>query len=234
MYVNMETSRTSGLVELYNEIKPDIEGRLREFETRWESGNDEDIFAELTFCLLTPQSKAKVCWPAVEAMMADRSLFSGDQEVILQHVAHIRFKNNKTKYILLARELFTDNKSKIDNADNNGYKNNYINIKSAILNLGQPMEAREWLIENVKGMGYKESTHFLRNIGMGGDMAILDRHILRNLEAFGIIEEIPTSISKNRYLNIEKKMRTFSKDLGIPMDHLDLLLWYKEAGEIFK
>ena len=227
MGIHMETTGISGLMELYDGIKEDIETRLGEFQTRWKEGSDEQIFAELVFCLLTPQSKAKVCWPAVEAMVADSSLFSGEREDILQHVGHIRFKNNKTGYILLARGLFSD-------GHGNDNKNKRINIKNTILNLDQPVEIREWLVKNIKGMGYKESSHFLRNIGMGGELAILDRHILRNLLAFGIIEEIPGSISASRYKKIEKKMRAFSKNLGIPMDHLDLLLWYKEAGEIYK
>jgi N-glycosylase/DNA lyase len=71
-------------------------------------------------------------------------------------------------------------------------------------------------------------------MGLGEKLAILDRHILRNLSQFGIIDEIPTSLGKAKYLQIEKKMLEFSRQVGIPMSHLDLLWWYKETGEIFK
>jgi N-glycosylase/DNA lyase len=89
-------------------------------------------------------------------------------------------------------------------------------------------------VENVKGLGYKEASHFLRNIGLGEDLAILDRHILKNLALLGVIKEVPTSPTKRIYLEIERKMTAFSKESKIPMGHLDLLLWYKEAGEVFK
>jgi len=89
-------------------------------------------------------------------------------------------------------------------------------------------------VENVKGLGYKEASHFLRNIGLGEDLAILDRHILKNLALLGVIAEVPESPSKRLYLEIEKQMTAFSCKVGIPMGQLDLLLWYKEAGEIFK
>jgi N-glycosylase/DNA lyase len=95
-------------------------------------------------------------------------------------------------------------------------------------------EAREWLVDNIKGMGYKEASHFLRNIGLGEEFAILDRHILKNLQLLGIIEEVPASLSRKRYFEIEKKMVRFSDRINIPMAHLDLLLWYKETGEVFK
>jgi len=80
----------------------------------------------------------------------------------------------------------------------------------------------------------KEASHFLRNIGLGKDLAILDRHILKNLKEYGVINEIPKSITKKVYIAIEDKMREFSKRINIPMDELDLLFWSKETGIIFK
>ena len=83
-------------------------------------------------------------------------------------------------------------------------------------------------------MGYKESSHFLRNVGFGDDIAILDRHIMKNLVKYGVIEEIPKSLTDKKYLEIEEKMRKFASGVGIPMAHLDLLWWSEETGEIFK
>ena len=90
------------------------------------------------------------------------------------------------------------------------------------------------MVQNVKGIGYKEASHFLRNIGFEQNLAILDRHILKNLKFIGVIEEVPNSLSKRRYFDIEKRMMEFSKAAQIPMSHLDLVMWYKETGEIFK
>jgi N-glycosylase/DNA lyase len=94
---------------------------------------------------------------------------------------------------------------------------------------------REWLVKNVKGIGMKEAGHFIRNMGLSNNqLAILDVHILKNLKEFGIIEKIPKSLTKKEYLKIEDRMREFSKKIGIPLDELDLLLWSKETGFIFK
>jgi N-glycosylase/DNA lyase len=93
---------------------------------------------------------------------------------------------------------------------------------------------REWLAETVRGMGYKEASHFLRNIGQGSEIAILDRHILRNLIRLGIIEGIPEGLVRKQYLQIEDRMRILARKIGIPLHHLDLVLWYRETGEIFK
>jgi N-glycosylase/DNA lyase len=84
------------------------------------------------------------------------------------------------------------------------------------------------------GFGFKEASHFLRNIGFGGDLAILDTHILKNMVKYGIIKSLPKNISAAGYLILEDKFRVFSKKVNIPMGELDLLLWSAETGEILK
>ncbi len=88
-------------------------------------------------------------------------------------------------------------------------------------------------MQNVKGLGYKESSHFLRNIGYK-NLAILDRHILKNLKDLRVIRYIPKSLNKNKYLEIEDKFQNFSKRINISMDELDLLFWSIETGEVFR
>jgi len=91
---------------------------------------------------------------------------------------------------------------------------------------------RDYLAEHIKGFGYKESSHFLRNVGQSGH-AILDKHVLHALVEFCVIRRIPTMHKKN-YLAIEKKMKLWSNKIGIPMDELDFVLWSRKTGEILK
>ena len=194
--------------------------RLNEFKKLLEIEIEEDIFKELVFCLLTPQSKAKICWIAVENLAKQDLLLNGDINAIAHGLKSVRFRFNKAKYILEARRKFM-NRNKID-------------IKQKIGRFKNIIEARDWLVKNVKGLGYKESSHFLRNIGFGNDIAILDRHILKNLKLIGVIEEIPNPLSKTKYIEIEQGFIRLAHKLNIPVSHLDLVLWYKETGELFK
>lgn len=86
---------------------------------------------------------------------------------------------------------------------------------------------------NVKGLGYKEASHFLRNIGWRG-YAILDKHILRTLHECGVIESPDPPATKKKYLAIESHMREFATEIGVDFDELDLLLWSEKTGEILK
>ena len=95
-------------------------------------------------------------------------------------------------------------------------------------------ELRDWLVQNVLGLGYKEASHFLRNIGKNNGLAILDRHILRNLHRLGLIRSIPKSLSRKQYVEIENRFTKFANTIGITLDELDLVFWSMETGEIRK
>jgi len=192
---------------------------LQEFKQILER-DDHDVFAELCFCLLTPQSSAKTCWAAVTRLKEKSLLLKGAPGELEPSLNDVRFNESKAKYIVQAREQFS--------------KNGDLRVKPHLRSFVNNYELREWLVENVNGLGYKEASHFLRNVGLGEEFAILDRHILRNLKDFGVLPEIPTSLTKKRYLEIEEKVRRFSREIGIPMGELDLLLWSKETGWIFK
>lgn len=207
--------------KIYKEKQKDIEKRLREFKEIWEKGSNEDIHAELSFCILTPQSKAVNAWKAITILRENGLLFNGSAEDIVEYLNIVRFKNNKAKYLVALREQMQNEKGEIITKD---FFNSITDVK----------EKREWIVKNIKGMAYKEAGHFLRNVGFGKEIAILDRHILKNLVKLEVIEDVPKSLTPKLYLEIEEKMKAYCKFISIPMDSLDLLLWYKEAGEIFK
>ena len=206
--------------EIYRSVQPIIERRLADFRMVWEEGTDERIFAEMAFCLLTPQSKARVCWAAIERLVDKGLLFAGDESQIMAELTGVRFKIRKAGYIVRARKQFA--------------RDSRIELKNRVAGFSSPARAREWLVKDVKGLGYKEASHFLRNIGLGEDLTILDRHVLKNLKRLEVIREVPSSLSQKKYLEIEEEMKDFAREVDIPVAHLDLVLWYREAGEVFK
>ena len=208
---------TANLTLLYASKKEDIRKRLEDYKKVWYE-DDKRIFSELAFCLCTPQTKASAGDLAVKRMVADNSLFTDKWEQLQPHLAKagVRFSNNKSRYIVEAREFFS--------------RNQVMNIKSK-LNTSDIVGLRNWLADNVKGLGMKEASNFLRNIGFGKDLAILDRHILRNMVKYEIIPETPKTISKKTYLEMEEVLRKFAKSSSIGMDEIDLLFW-SEYGSL--
>ena len=207
------------LQTLYVGKRDSIQKRLQEFKEVL-NNTDDEVFAELCFCLLTPQSSAKTCWAAVLRLKERNLLLKGNADEIQPQLNDVRFGDSKAKYIVGARGRFT--------------KDGRLTLKAHLSSFSNLFELREWMVENVKGLGYKEASHFLRNVGLGEEFAILDRHILRNLKRLDVIPEVPVSITRKRYFEIEEKLRGFSREIGIPLADLDLLFWSRETGWIFK
>lgn len=199
------------LLEFYKRKKQEIRKMLSGFSGLGKEG----ILKELVFCLCTPQSKALYCWEAVEELFEIRRLFKSHKEIekILRKNG-VRFPKKKSLYIVSAIKKFETIKQLLETKNNR--------------------KIRELLVKNIKGLGYKEASHFLRNIGYGKNIAILDRHILKNLKQLGVIETIPEALNPREYLEIEERMKQFCKELGIPMEEMDMLLWAKETGFVFK
>lgn len=214
------TSPLDALISSYKKIRPEIKKRLAEFRPLHKS-SDEKIFSEMCYCILTANANALRCNEAIGRLEKKDLLLKGKPKhirPILRGLA--RFHNKKADYIVGARDLFKSSGT--------------LDIKSK-LDIGDIIKARDWLVGNIKGFGYKEASHFLRNIGLGKNIAILDRHILKNLKKYGVITEIPDSVGSRRiYMEIEGKMKAFCKKTGIPLEDIDLLFWSMQTGFVFK
>lgn len=217
--MKINKTNTLEIKKVYSKFKEEIECRLAEFKKIGKNATPKELFIELAFCVLTPQSKAKLCWEAIVTMQKKNILFNGTIDDINKELQKVRFKNKKAEYLYRARCNFFKKENSI-----------YENIKKT----KSTLELREYLVRNIKGIGYKEASHFLRNIGLGEEIAILDRHIIRNLIELGVLKKYPKNLSEKNYEGIEEKMKALSKILDIPIDTLDLVFWAKETGEVFK
>jgi N-glycosylase/DNA lyase len=207
------------LLAEYKNKEPAIKKRLKDFN-RFHTLSQRHVFEELAFCLFTPGSKAVNGNKAVMELKKRHLLFGGSRQMAADALRGIvRFHNNKALYLHQARRLFKKGRRFI--------------IKDFIFS-HDVIGTREWFVQNIKGLGFKEASHFLRNIGFGRNLAILDTHILKNLKKYSIIKKIPVSLGKKMYIDIEQRMRNFSKSIGIPLDALDLLFWSHETGFIYK
>jgi N-glycosylase/DNA lyase len=197
---------------LFEQRKNAIRSRLDEFARI----KPEEYSYELAYCLLTPQSSAVNAAKAVEALKAVR-FFTEDVDtsaVLADRRHYIRFHNTKARHLHEAKEHFAE-------------------IMTQLSRGSSSPEIRAWLVHNVRGLGWKEASHFLRNIGHR-NLAILDRHILKNLKRHNVLRSIPKTLTPSRYCTIEKRFAAFAQTAGITMDELDLLFWSRETGEILK
>ncbi len=207
------------LLRHYKLRKDEIRARLAEFKETWRQG-DLAIFKELCFCILTANTSARMGITCIEA--AGDDILTADAEGIRNILCgRYRFWKTRPEYIVHTREYL---KSECG-----------LKIKRQIESLPDFHGRRDFFADNlgVKGLGYKEASHFLRNIGFSG-YAILDIHVIRLLHELGVLPEAKRPANKRQYVFMEERMGEFSKDVKIGMDELDLALWSYRTGEILK
>ena len=204
----------------YRKKKPLITARLAEFKAAYKKG-DRAIFEELCYCILTAGSSAKMGMRTVGALKD--ILHTGSEKELQQRAqAHrVRFWRIRPSYIVQTREYLNDACG--------------MELRRLIESFDCRDLRRDFFAKNksIKGLGYKEASHFLRNIGFPG-YAILDKHILNSLREMGVIGRRMRPATRTGYLTIEKRLERFAREIGIDMDHLDLLLWSRKTGEILK
>lgn len=204
----------------YAEKKDPIRARLKEFKRVYREGDDKRIFEELAFCICTAGASAKMGIRSVDALRP--ILLDGTLNKFRRRLNGIhRYPNYRPAYIIHTREYLK--------------REHGFNLRELIGSFEDPIQRRDYFANNrdIKGIGYKEASHFLRNIGFSG-YGILDKHILNALYELSVIGSPKPPATRDRYISIENSFRQFACDIGIGMDELDLLLWSEKTGEILK
>lgn len=208
------------LIHTYSIKQPQIRKRITEFEEILKNGSDELLFEEMVYCILTAGASAKMGLNAINKI---RSVLqtATEKQLVMKLKGTYRFPNIRSKYIIHTREYLKDKYN--------------MELKSLLLSFDHRQERRNFLAltKDIKGLGPKESSHYLRNIGFKG-YAILDKHILNCLFELKVIKSSKPPGSLKKYIETENLLKKFASRNNIDFDELDLLLWSEKTGEILK
>ncbi|MFQ6060114.1 MAG: hypothetical protein ACE5KV_02310 [Thermoplasmata archaeon] len=87
-------------------------------------------------------------------------------------------------------------------------------------------DARNRIMAYCVGVGPKQASLFLRNIGFSSDIAIIDTHVLRFMNLSGIAEKKDLSLSSdNGYFRLEKRFLHYAKAMNVSAGGLDRVIW---------
>ena len=204
----------------YQERCEEIRARLAEFEDVWKTGSDERLWEEMVFCFFTGGCSAKMGLRSIDAVRP--LLLNGTHDELMNAlVGRHRYPRARSGYIVASREFLLEHCN--------------LELRSKLQSFDDHLERRDWLVKEkrIKGLGYKEASHFLRNIGLKG-YAILDKHILRSLAELEIISDPKPPNTRSRYLTVENSLKKLAERTEIDFDELDLVLWSLKTGEILK
>ena len=202
------------------ERRAEIKIKLAEFENIWKTERDERLWEEMVFCFFTGGCSAKMGLRSIEAVRP--ILLTGTHDELMNAlVGRHRYPRARSGYIVASRDFLQEHCD--------------LKLRDKLNSFDDDLARRDWLVreKRIKGLGYKEASHFLRNIGLKG-YAILDKHILRSLAELGIIDEPKPPNTRTKYLTIEEKLKKLAELTEIDFDELDLVLWSMKTGEILK
>ena len=202
------------------ERRAEISEKLSEFGDVLEGGTDERFWEEMVFCFFTGGCSARMGLRSIEAVRP--LLLAGNQAELADALrGKHRYPNARSGYIVASREFLQEHCG--------------LRLREKLESFDDAFARRDWLVKEkrIKGLGYKEASHFLRNIGYKG-YAILDKHILRSLAELEIIDDPKPPNTRTQYLSVEEKLKNLAEATQIDFDELDLVLWSMKTGEILK
>jgi N-glycosylase/DNA lyase len=85
--------------------------------------------------------------------------------------------------------------------------------------------ARGWFVTNAKGLGPKQASMFLRNVGASYDLAVLDRHLINYMMMMGLTADPKPTRSMADYRRDEIVLRDHAASFGLPVGFLDWAVW---------
>jgi len=216
---------------MQNRINHAIEVICKDIEKKetfhWSDATEERLLFELILAVLGSQNRYEVALRFSEEIQKNGLLKSQTKSVdeltieiqdILSKALKIdgkftkyRFPNAKAKYI--AYDLL--------------YLQSCGGLKSLFAQTDNIANVRAFFVKEIKGMGPKQSSHFLRNVGYSNEFAVLDVHILRYMHIQGIIEETYTKAigTLKQYEKLEALLIDFLKYMKYPIGFVDQAIW---------
>lgn len=205
-------------------ICPDIERQMLRASTPLD---ERHLWFELSSCILSSQVPYALAVAAADAIDT-RGLLLNDNfgvESLTQRLTEIlstplivegrprmyRFPVARARQLAATRTVITEENC---------------SLRDLVDSFQDATEARAWFVKHVPGVGPKQASMFLRNVGVSYDLAILDRHVLNYMSKLGIYSGTNFFISGlTQYLRHESVLREHAHAMDCPVGILDWAIW---------
>lgn len=213
------------IIDLYYQIEKEVSKRKT-----WKSLNEKELWNELCLCILASNVPFEQAQSAT--LHLQRKNFLDPFWILETSNSWKIISNELSKQICLpTKKDGTRRKYRFPNvraknivrASSFLYSDKY-NLKNLLQNFKSETIAREFLVHNISGLGLKETSHFLRNIGFAKSLAIIDVHIISFLKHLRLISEFPT-LTDRKYFELEEKMQKLANFYDFNLAILDNAIW---------
>lgn len=218
---------------IYNELEDSLSKKKN-----WKFLDEQQIWSELCFCLLSGNVAYELA-KSVVSVLSEKGLLDYEwiinkknaQEKICLKFMGSNFEPKKNDGSLRKYRYPTKRSIEIVKAAKIIYSTT--TIKQILSSDKSEVEIRNYFAENIPGLGIKEASHFLRNIGFANSLAIIDVHVLSFLKENDFVNyDKNSSLTTRRYVILEKILKNFAKFHNLSLSILDLAIWHYMRNRI--
>lgn len=186
----------------------------------WSRHSEDDLWRELVSCILGSRVRFETALAAVDRMSSMR-LLSGsrrrghfdqyEQDTVTALAGRYPFYRVRANQIRRAAERLYGSRG---------------SIRELLDSVDDVRDARRLLASDISGLGPKQASLFLRNIGYAKHVAVLDVHVLAYMNRAGLTDAPIRSVSTVRkYEALEDSFIEHAYSLGCTPDQFDLAVW---------
>jgi len=195
--------------------------------------SENKLLSELVLCILSSQEKYEVALSMMKELRKLNVLRVPKNKTEFREIKSllkltlqnpVEYKSNEKIYSRRLR-FFVKKAQYITDTIENIYLND-LTIREI---LGQEeciQETRKNIINYSYGLGPKQASMFLRNIGYHTEFAVLDKHVIHYMKLIGLTTVSETSFSNiSAYQKMEMKLKSYAENFDLNLLHLDLAIW---------
>ncbi len=191
------------------------------------SWTEYELRRELVVCILGSQVRHEMATTALErleqAQLLHDDWWSGSRDTFESKVFDVlsgrtlhfqekwcyRFPKARSQQLAKARDAIAEK-----------------SLSERLSKFSDPKRVRKELVKDISGLGPKQASMFLRNIGRCYDLAILDTHVLRFMDVKNLLCLNKTKINTVKaYERAERIAVNYAKELGYPVGYMDWAIW---------
>ena len=194
----------------------------------WMERSEEELFREAIACILGSQVSYEMALAATDALEENGLLtYSGDEVSYAKSIAAVlSMPLYRPEWGGARRYRFPESKAKAISATAEYFYRDGNTFQKFLMETDCPISTRRLMVKNAKGIGPKQASMLLRNIGVSHEFAILDTHLLRFMGMIGLKAPKQNSLSSlAAYEKIEQNFMEYSDRSGWPIDILDQAIW---------
>jgi N-glycosylase/DNA lyase len=213
------------ITEAVVQLAPEIDGRINRGPPR---RNERDLWRELSCCVLSSQVPYELALAAAKRIHEDG--------ILLSPLTRGRLQVERKLLKLLSGPLLIDGHTRryrFPQIRAAQLAEGWLTIRTQFDSLTNVLEdhsdaysARAWLVREISGIGPKQASMLLRNVGVTYDLAVIDRHIIRYMLLTGLCSKEPVNLGNLRtYQDHESSLRGHAEKIGYDLGVMDWAIW---------